>query len=148
MKISAIMYKPQWADAEYPTLAIDDIPLEVWLYTHTQETNSDNLVPAQSWLHNEQEIKLAWERLYNWGSGIKIIVPLLICPDDIDFGCTVVVTEQETTSEFVFWHRFGFSLNKDITNEVYWFKNTHLVRFDIFNFKSAVADLWSLCEKG
>lgn len=35
------------------------------------------------------------------------ILPILLCPDDFDFSCTVVIVEVTDKGKFVQWNRFG-----------------------------------------
>jgi hypothetical protein len=35
------------------------------------------------------------------------VAPILLCPDDFDFSCTVVVVDVSASQETVTWHRFG-----------------------------------------
>lgn len=47
------------------------------------------------------------------------VLPVLLCPDDFDFSCTVVIVEVTDKGEFVHWNRFGidcteFEPGKDI----------------------------------
>jgi hypothetical protein len=77
---------------------------------------------------------------------VSVIVPLLVCPDDVDFGCTVVVAEQETKNSITTWRRFGFAqqLNLDKDNVlVDWFAKPTAVEFATTEFKAALRELKS-----
>ena len=37
----------------------------------------------------------------------KAIVPILMCPDDLDFSCVVLVVEVEKTENTIIWKRAG-----------------------------------------
>ena len=37
----------------------------------------------------------------------KLNLPILSCPDDLDFSCIVIVAEVEKTEDHVFWKRIG-----------------------------------------
>ena len=37
----------------------------------------------------------------------KACLPILSCPDDMDFSCIIIVAEIEKTNEFVYWKRIG-----------------------------------------
>ena len=41
----------------------------------------------------------------------KAVLPLLLCSNDVDFTCIVVVAEVEKTEDFVYWNRVGFVLH-------------------------------------
>ena len=38
----------------------------------------------------------------------KALVPLLLCEDDLDFSCIVIVVETEKIGEYVYWDRIGY----------------------------------------
>lgn len=58
------------------------------------ESNIDLLAPAHSPLYDDAEISLAWDRLLAVAEGKTSIVPLLVCLDDLDFSCRLIVAEQ------------------------------------------------------
>lgn len=45
----------------------------------------------------------------------KLNLPILSCPDDMDFSCIVIVAEIEKTDKYVFWKRIG-KVNHSIEN--------------------------------
>lgn len=63
----------------------------------------------------------AWSKSLEWEGDVrfvwkaieldKAVLPLLLCPDDVDFTCIVVVAEVEKTEDFVYWSRVGFVLH-------------------------------------
>lgn len=63
----------------------------------------------------------AWSKSLEWEGDVrfvwkaieldKAVLPLLLCPDDVDFTCIVVVAEVEKTENFVYWSRVGFVLH-------------------------------------
>lgn len=60
------------------------------------------------------------------------VVPILVCPDDADFSCTVLIVEVEFTDNTVKWCRFGFdqSPQNEIGSTVVWFKNSPTYEFN------------------
>lgn len=64
----------------------------------------------------------AWSRSLEWEGDVrfvwkaieldKAVLPLLLCPDDVDFTCIVVVAEVEKTEDFVYWNKVGFVLHE------------------------------------
>lgn len=63
----------------------------------------------------------AWTKSLDWEGDVrfvwkvieldKAVLPLLLCPDDGDFCCIVVVAEAEKTEDFVYWRKVGFVLH-------------------------------------
>lgn len=71
----------------------------------------------------------AWGRQLNWEGDIRfvwkmidmdsVILPLLVCEDDLDFDCIVIVADVEKTKDCVYWKRIGYVLhdNEDLEEE-------------------------------
>lgn len=95
--ISTIVSKPKFASTEQPVLAIDGVPVYQWVKSQIFDSDGNDdthtLVPAQTWLYDEDESRIAWELLEPTHEG-STVAPLLVCPDDMDLNCTVVVVEQ------------------------------------------------------
>jgi len=68
------------------------------------------------------------------------VLPILLCPDDFDFFCSVIVVEVIDNGNTVIWNRFGsditpFSSNETelppcIGKDVEWFPNVAPLVFD------------------
>ncbi len=41
----------------------------------------------------------------------KAIMPVYMCPDDLDFSCIVIVIEIEKNNDFIYWNRAGYVKN-------------------------------------
>jgi hypothetical protein len=150
MQIAATLYKTQYASNAHPVLTIDGLSLDVWLNQESSEPEALDLVPAQGWSINEQDLVLAWRRLRPREEDCTTIVPLLICPDDLDFNCTVVVAEQETCGSSVVWRRFGFSLHSlgdQFGSSVRWFDKSPSATFDANQFNCAISELKRLADE-
>lgn len=84
------------------------------------------MVPAWlGWLVEEHEQALVRERMWP-RVGERLIVPLLVCPDDLDFTCTLVVAEVSSTEDEVTWERVGLDVtdprkHAEPGGEVNWF---------------------------
>ena len=63
------------------------------------------------------DIRFVW-KLVGMDSAV---LPLLLCADDLDFSCIVIVVEVEKTKDFVYWRRIGYVLheNEDFEEELY-----------------------------
>ncbi|TGM95721.1 hypothetical protein [Leptospira yasudae] len=99
------------------------------------------LVPTLlDWLSDEEERKIVWERILP-NVGKSTVAPILMCPDDCDFFCILIVVEIERTEEFVFWKRFGrddseitVSSLSNIGSKVRWFSDPEEHRFPIRDY--------------
>jgi hypothetical protein len=153
--ITAIMHKALYATQETPVLAIDGVPLYQWIksqvFDRDGNDNTDSLVPAQDWLVNDDEARIAWKLLEPVDKS-STVVPLLVCPDDRDLSCTVVAVEQVVDGEAVLWKRFGLSqasINGVVTS-VLWSPGEQSATFDRNQFEEAVQqykrlspDIWN-----
>ena len=141
----------------FPILAIDGIPLNIWINKNTniiEETST--LVPAQGWLYDfDHNLSLsnAWKLLKPEASeygAVSTVVPILICPDDLDLVCSVIMVEQIITETEVTWIRFGRAWNHlhDLVTSVIWEKPfaSPVLTFKFSNFEEAYNNLKSLDE--
>lgn len=144
--ISALMHHGPYASRPYPTLAIDGQPLSQWLTAATADEDLHGLVPAQGWLIDEADGAMAWRRLEPCPEGASAIVPLLICPDDVDLKCTVVAVEQAVADGRVIWRRFGLALQPDVAT-VQWFAQAGTpLSFEQAEFQRALDELRALID--
>ena len=146
--ITAVMFQSCAASAPHPVLAIDGISLEVWLGSVRPEANSLGLVPAQGWLIDDDEFRCAWDRIESLEAGVSTVVPVLVCGDDVDLSCTVVVVEQVVSQESVTWQRFGFSrtAGRETGISTEWFFGVSPVTFSREEFSSALTAFKSLAN--
>ena len=73
----------------------------------------------------EAESKVVWKRILP-DLNCKTICPVLMCPDDNDFSCTLIMAEIENTEQVIIWYRLGLDITKSwepekIGSEVKWF---------------------------
>lgn len=77
----------------------------------------DGLCPAWSKeLDFKGDIRFVWELIRRENA---TILPILLCPEDLDFSCTVIVVEVNKTKDFVYWNRVGYVIhdNEDFEEE-------------------------------
>jgi hypothetical protein len=134
----------------FPILAIDDLPLNQWM-NQFMELKDDlsilSLVPAQGWLIDEPENKAAWTLLKTTDDQCSsAIVPLLICPDDLDLTCTTLVVEQVQMDSKIIWKRFGQAVNEinAVVSAVDWWVEDQSFEFERKAFDAAIAHLIEL----
>lgn len=142
----------------FPILAIDNIPLNIWMHQNARVIDDMNdLVPAQGWLYDhDSELALsnAWKLLkpeaYE-NVAISTVVPILICPDDLDLTCSVIMVEQIVSADQVVWARFGYAFNHihDVVTSVVWKTSTSVpqLSFSLSEFEKAYNDLKELDKK-
>jgi hypothetical protein len=98
-------YKTKFAKGNHPMIFVNGKSLDELLWAQIGEENLLGLVPAITWLWDDEEQKIAIERLSNETVG-STVVPILVCPDDADFSCTVLIVEVELSDKTVKWCRF------------------------------------------
>ena len=104
-QIQAIKRTSKYSNRPHLTINIDGQPLDIILHELYPKKNLIGLVPTLlSWLDDPRERKLVWDR---FESEQKQIVPILMCPEDVDLWCTVVVVEIEKNENSVRWLRIG-----------------------------------------
>ncbi|MDR0225079.1 MAG: hypothetical protein LBI66_01545 [Burkholderiaceae bacterium] len=145
MKLTADMRLRTGAPDDYPELQLDGRSLAIVIAELTKNAEITQLVPAHSWLWDKEELALAWDRLLACHVGQVSHVPLLICPDDMDLHCTVLVAEQSCLdSEFV-WSRFGFAMDWAMTH-IEWLPAIAPLSFRRADFVDEVFKYAELCE--
>lgn len=121
---------------DYYEILVDGISLEDLILENTEIGIEKGLVSTfLNWLDNPRERKIVWERaLPNLNS--TTFLPILMCGDDLDFNCTIIITECESDTEHVYWKRFGLDVGgnenmpESIGENVQWFKNSESLVFD------------------
>lgn len=138
-QLSITSHKSRYSLGFYPTFAVDSVPLEIWLPQHNREAEL-HLVSAHSGLYSDGDTYLVWDRIYSTAPGWQTLVPLLVCSDDLDLTCTVIVVEQHADAAYVQWLRFG--VLKDLITlqspAVDWFDSVPSLTFERSHFQSVL----------
>ncbi|MCP3752914.1 hypothetical protein [Pseudomonas sp. SBB6] len=94
------------------------------------------------WLINEAEEALAKRRFTPGEDGSSTIVPLLVCSDDMDLDCTVLVAEQVVAGGTISWIRFGWSISGglEVGAQTRWISGSQPVEFALEDFHRALED--------
>lgn len=100
---------------------IDGIPLHEYMEKWVETSDKGNYLRDFTPL---DDLALTWKgsfdndgdaRFMRWlMEKDKLNIPILSCPDDMDFSCIVIVAETEKTDKYVYWKRIGMI---DHTNE-------------------------------
>ncbi len=149
-KISVILHHSKFAIASHPVLAVDGVSLDLWLNTHIPESKSLGLVPAQAWLIDDSELEMAWHWIIPAENDCSTMVPLLICPDDVDLSYTVIVVKQLSASDSIVWKRFGYALDNldKVIPSVFWFSIQVPIQFEREDYVMGLTHCtkWTYCE--
>jgi hypothetical protein len=122
---------------EFLGVFIDDTPLDIYLYKDTCNKMIRGLMPA--WF-TELESKSNQEYIRECliiESKDGMVVPILLCPEDMDFWCTVIVAKVRHTDECVLWDKVGIVKNEN-WDTGYWANS------GIRNFEKWTDEEWTL----
>lgn len=117
-KISVEKVESKYVKEVHPNIYVDGKPLDHILNELYPDDLLLGLIPMiVDWMSIDEEFKLV-ENTFNAADDVKII-PILMCPDDCDLSCTLIVAEVETTFNQVRWNRIGIDINnpKDLINQ-------------------------------
>ncbi len=116
------------------SIVINDKPIDILLSESTGDTYLVGLYPA--WgnaLIWKNESKLIWELLDKTEGTHNI--PILLCPDDLDFSCTIILTKVTIENQIVYLEKIG-----RVSNENYNFNEE--VKSGILNTNTWSVDDW------
>lgn len=110
------MGRSKFFSEDHLVLAIDGVPLETLVAKALPgEPHMDGLVPTLlEELHDSRERELVWTRALP-GPGALARFPVLMCPDDCDLSCNLIIAEVESTDATVTWHRLGVGVTASST---------------------------------
>lgn len=124
----------------YYNVQIDGILLEDIILSKVKEEIIPGLVPTLlNWLNNEDERKVVWDRAFP-SIGEKSKLPILMCSEDIDLWCTLIIVEVTRDNDFVYWNKFGLEnsdaqIAEEIAKSVEWFKEVNSMKFDLKQYE-------------
>jgi hypothetical protein len=102
---------------DFLNIQIDDKYLDEILEENYPGENYKGLIPALLTMELERESKIVWERIKP-ETGEKTLCPILMCPDDCDFSCTLIIAEIENKDdEIILWNKIG--LDETESKETY-----------------------------
>ncbi|AVO59617.1 hypothetical protein [Pseudomonas chlororaphis] len=141
--IDAAYHQATFSRSSCAWLTIDDVAIEQWLANHLNDPHVAKLGLSLMWLLDEDEDALAKRRFTPGEEGTSTIVPLLVCSDDMDFDCTVLVAEQVIEGDLVRWSRFGWSVSGSLEVGVStrWCTDTQPISFALASFNAALEKL-------
>lgn len=111
--MEARVTKKRYAGAPHLVIEVDDVPLNVTLDMALPSRQLVGLVPALlDWLSDPIERAVVWDRILpNHGNSAH--APILMCPDDCDLWCSVVIADVFHENQSVWWRRLGVDCTKE-----------------------------------
>lgn len=142
IKIQKVMTKYGYEEAYW---SVDGKVLPQYLDECVSKTNSeylsniggtfDGLCPAWSKeLDVKGDIQFVWELIRRENT---TILPILLCPEALDFSGTVIVVEVDETKDFVYWNRVGY----ETAGNVCWFHDLNWC-FARDEYQAMVREFW------
>lgn len=132
-QIQTKTFKNPFSNQNYYIIEIDGKSLEDYVLENSDLT--EGLVPTLlNWLHDESERKVVWNRVLP-KMGETTYLPILMCSEDVDLWCDLIMVEVQADERFVYWNRLGLDdTNADkpeeIGDNILWFDNSPSFRFD------------------
>lgn len=128
---------------------VDDVPLDMQLHQLYPDLLFLGLIPVMTeWLNTDEEKSVARTRYLSSRNGE--ILPILMCPDDCDFYCTLLVAEVVAEGEEIVWKRIGqdkSDLSKGVQNlgeNVEWLELVPVMRFRREDYVKALNLIYTL----
>ncbi len=154
--IDAILAPSKYVDSPHLQFTVDGVLLDQFLCERYEDDGFVGLIPTTlNWLHSEAEQSVVWSRFLQRALG-STVVPILCCPDDLDFDCTLLVADTRITDKTVEWRGFGFDHSEthqqpdQVGTQVDWLLlNREPLTFDRAEYES-VADQfyeWAQAQK-
>jgi hypothetical protein len=101
-RIEAIRARSKFVPEPHLAIAVDGVPLDVAL-------GVEGLVSSLlGWFHNDEDSVVPWQRILP-DVGFIGYAPVLICPDDLDLNCNVVMAEVVAEPDVIRWDRLGYN---------------------------------------
>ena len=101
-RIEASRAPSKYVSEPHLAIAVDGVPLDVAL-------SVEGLVSSLlGWFYNDEDCVVPWQRILP-EAGCTGYAPLLICPDDLDLSCSVVMAEVVSGPEVIRWDKLGFN---------------------------------------
>ncbi|WP_419735927.1 hypothetical protein [Pseudomonas sp. COR18] len=140
--ISAARHQAKFSRSACAWLMVDGIGIEQWAAQHLNYELAAMLGLSLIWLLEEEEQELAKRRFAPGEDGTSTLVPLLVCADDMDFDCTVLMVEQVVANDVVTWARFGLSVSDglEVGAQTRWIVDCQPVSFALSDFQQALED--------
>ncbi|HYG17016.1 MAG TPA: hypothetical protein VEC12_14760 [Bacteroidia bacterium] len=110
-EIKAEMRKTVYAAQEHLAIVINDELLDVIIDEEYPEENFLGLIPTLlPVIPSREEQDLVWER-FKPEPGKPKMVPVLMCPEDLDLSCTTLIIKVIDFGEYIIWEKFGMDIS-------------------------------------
>ncbi|WP_338525254.1 hypothetical protein NUH87_06320 [Pseudomonas batumici] len=148
-RIHAARHQAVFSRSPCAWLTIDDVGIEQWLASHLNDPLVAKLGLSLIWLVHEDEEALVKRRFSPGEDGTSTLVPLLVCSDDMDLNCTVLMAEQVIDGDTLHWRRFGWSTSGklEVGISTRWITESQPVSFALEDFRAALEGFDNLLKE-
>lgn len=141
-RISTQTYLNSFSGQTFYVLAVDGRSLEDIILDDQPDIIRGIVPTLLNWLSDEKERAIVWERIFP-APGVVSRLPILMCSEDIDLWCTLIMVEVEMDEQYVYWKRFGLEDSdaqtpEEIGKSVRWFPGIPGMCFDRQEFAAVV----------
>jgi len=149
--INAVVGRSEFVEEKHLLIQIDGISLDELLDRFHPEKEIRGLIPAWlDWMEFPQHRRETLRRLT--ASEADLVVPLLMCPDDLDFSCSLIVAEVRQEKDCVWWNRVGMNRQdlwefpEQLGKDVEWFKEIPPFEFEKTEYRQCVQKFLNLWQ--
>ncbi len=139
-KIESILDKSDYEIYDdFLNFRIDNIWLDEHLERLYPNEGYKGLIPTLlPYLDSKEEQNLVWNRILPKEKEPSIC-PILMCPDDCDFTCTLVVAEIINHGTHIQWRKIGLDRTntwetEKVGSEVQWLEKVSTMNFDMDDY--------------
>ena len=143
-RIEACVANSQYSNAPHLNFVVDGVPLQTRLDTVAPHRQLAGLIPTLlDCLYDATDRALVWDRILPQ-QGNCTHAPILMCPDDCDLWCTVIIAEAYLENQTVWWHRLGIDLTRrdvpaDVGTNVEWINGIGPFAFSLSDYQRCIA---------
>ncbi len=126
--------KHEYVTDNYANYKIDDFWLDEKLEELYPGNMYDGIIPTLLFgMVIPKEEKVVWDRILPLQNETTIC-PILMCPDDLDFSCTLIVAEIQNYGKTIKWNRIGIDKTTEydaekVGSKVDWFEEINGFEF-------------------
>lgn len=114
-KLTAKLEKSPYCPEKHLCYFIDEINLIDYFKSSDSYESITGLIPnlLKDWMIFPEEEAIVWSKA-DLREREFTNVPILMCPDDLDFSCTIIIVEMKREKGIVYWNKFGFNQGEDV----------------------------------
>ncbi|MFG0214559.1 hypothetical protein ACFU8X_15755 [Brevibacillus porteri] len=148
-KIEVKKMTSKYCDSEHECVLIDEVPLDVIVHSLYPNHHFDGLIPTiLDWIDEPREKAFVRSRYLSFKQ--REMLPILMCPDDCDLWCTLIIVEVVRFEGIIKWERMGIDqctrenlINsfENIGTKVEWLEKVPSMTFQPEEYDSQISKL-------